>query len=71
MDVEIVNRILRLCIEEEKCSFDIAVLFDCCREVNHCSHVKYVLASMRNYMDIFRISPDKKRMEFVMPVSCN
>lgn len=69
MDVEIVNRILRLCFKEEICVFDMTVLFDACRDIDRCSDVKYIRASMRNYPDIFRISQDRKRMEFVMPVS--
>jgi hypothetical protein len=71
MDIEIVNTILRLCLEEQTCLFEVSFLFDYCLEQNLCTNSKYVLASIKNYMEIFKISRDQNRIEFFMPVCIN
>lgn len=71
MDTDIVNTILRLCTEEQKCSFEISFLEDYCRKINRCWNVKYILASMKNYLEIFRINFKQNQMEFFMPVCIN
>ena len=68
MDIDIVNTILRLCIGEQRCSFELSFIDDYCRKVNQCWNRRYILASMRNYIEIFRINVEGNRMEFVMPV---
>ncbi len=68
MDIEIVNTILRLCIEQQTCLFEVPSLCDYCLEKNLCTNSKYVLASIKNYMEIFKISRDRNRIEFFMPV---
>jgi len=68
MDIEIVNTILRLCTEEQICLFELPFLCNYCLEQNLCSNSKYILASIRNYMEIFKISRDQQRIEFFMPV---
>jgi hypothetical protein len=68
MDIEIVNTILRLCIEEQICLFDLSFLLNYFHENNLCSNSKYILASIRNYIEIFKISRDQRRIEFFMPV---
>ena len=68
MDIEIVNKILRLCYEQQTCLFEVPILSDYCLEQRLCSNPKYVLASIKNYMEIFRISRDRNRIEIFMPV---
>jgi hypothetical protein len=68
MDIKIVNTILRLCAEQQTCLFEVPVLCDYCLEQNLCTNSKYVLASIKNYMEIFKISRDRTRIEFFMPV---
>ncbi len=68
MDIEIVNTILRLCTEKQICLFELSFLSNYCHEQNLCSNSKYILASIRNYMEIFKISRDQHRIEFFMPV---
>jgi hypothetical protein len=67
MDIEIVNTILRLCIEQQTCLFEIPSLCDYFLEQNLCTNSKYVLASIKNYLEIFKISRDQNRIEFFMP----
>ncbi|CAF1179585.1 unnamed protein product [Adineta steineri] len=67
MDIDIVNTILRLCIEQQTCLFEISFLCDYCLEHRLCSNSKYVLASIKNYLEIFKISRDQNRIEFFMP----
>jgi hypothetical protein len=67
MDIKIVNTILRLCAEQQTCLFEVPVLCDYCLEQNLCTNSKYVLASIKNYMEIFKISRDQNRIEFFMP----
>lgn len=69
MDIDIVNTILRLCQEQQTCLFEVPTLVDLCLEQRLCSHSRYILASVKNYMEIFRISRDQNRIEFFMPVS--
>ena len=69
MDIDIVNTILRLCFEQQTCLFELANLCEYCLEKRLCTNTKYVLASVKNYMEIFKISRDKNRIEFFMPVS--
>jgi hypothetical protein len=68
MDIEIVNTILRLCSEQQTCLFEVSVLCDYCLEQGLCTNSKYVLASIKNYMEIFKISRDQNRIEFFLPV---
>lgn len=65
MDIEIVNAILRLCTEKQTCLFDILSLSNYCLE--H-TNPKFIVASIKNYPEIFKISRDKNRIEFFMPV---
>ncbi|CAF3599964.1 unnamed protein product [Rotaria sordida] len=67
MDIDIVNAILRLCTEKQTCLFEVPFLCNYCLEQNLCTNPKYVLASIKNYMEIFKISRDKNRIEFIMP----
>ncbi|CAF4424865.1 unnamed protein product [Rotaria sp. Silwood2] len=67
MDIDIVNAILRLCTEKQICLFEVPFLCNYCLEQHLCTNPKYVLASIKNYMEIFKISRDKNRIEFVMP----
>ncbi|CAF4719725.1 unnamed protein product [Rotaria socialis] len=67
MDIELVNTILRLCNEKQTCLFEVPFLCNYCLEQHLCSNPKYVLASIKNYMEIFKISRDKNRIEFFMP----
>lgn len=69
MDIDIVNTILRLCHEQQTCLFEVPTLVDLCSDQRLCSNSKYILASVRNYSEIFRISRDQNRIEFCMPVS--
>lgn len=69
MDIDIVNTILRLCHEQQTCLFEVPTLVELCLEQRLCSNSKYVLASIKNYMEIFRISRDRNRIELFMPVS--
>ncbi|CAF0732105.1 unnamed protein product [Adineta ricciae] len=75
MDIHIVNTILRLCSEQQTCLFEVTYLCDYCLEQRICTNSKHVLASIRNYMEIFKISHDRNRIEFYMPFeicrSCN
>ena len=64
MDIEIVNTILRLCFEQQTCLFEVPILCDYCLEQHLCTNAKHVLASIRNYMEIFKISRDRNRIEF-------
>jgi hypothetical protein len=68
MDIDIVNTILRLCFEKQACLFEVPILSDYCLEQHLCTNSKHVLASIRNYMEIFKISRDRNRIEFYMPV---
>ncbi len=68
MDIDIVNTILRLCFEKQTCLFEVPILCDYCLEQRLCTNSKYVLASIKNYMEIFKISRDRNRIEFFMPV---
>jgi hypothetical protein len=68
MDINIVNTILRLCYEQQTCLFEVPILSDYCLEQRLCTNPKYVLASIKNYMEIFKISRDRTRIEFFMPV---
>jgi hypothetical protein len=68
MDIDIVNAILRLCVEEQTCLFEVPLLCDYCLEKRLCTNVKHVLASIRNFMEIFKISRDRNRIELFMPV---
>ncbi len=68
MDINIVNTILRLCYTQQTCLFEVPFLSDYCLEQRLCTNPKYVLASIRNYMEIFKISRDRTRIEFFMPV---
>ena len=69
MDIDIVNTILRLCHEQQTCLFEVPTLFKLCLAKPLFSNSKYVLASIKNYMEIFRISRDRNRIELFMPVS--
>jgi hypothetical protein len=68
MDIEIVNAILQLCTDLQTCLFEVPFLCDYCLEQKLCTNSKYVLASIKNYMEIFKISRDQNRIEFYMPV---
>jgi hypothetical protein len=68
MDINIVNTILRLCNEQQTCLFEVSFLTDYCLEKGLCMNSKYVLASIKNYMEIFKISRDQHRIELFMPV---
>ena len=68
MDIHIVNTILRLCSEQQTCLFEVTYLCDYCLEQRICTNSKLVLPSIRNYMEIFKISRDRNRIEFYMPV---
>jgi hypothetical protein len=68
MDTNIVNTILRLCFEQQTCLFEVPILCDYCLEKHLCTNSKHVLASIKNYMEIFKISRDRNRIEFFMPV---
>jgi hypothetical protein len=68
MDINIVNTILRLCFEQQTCLFEVPFLCDYCLEQRLCTNSKYVLASINNYLEIFKISRDRNRIEFFMPV---
>jgi hypothetical protein len=68
MDINIVNTILRLCHTQQTCLFEVPSLSDYCLEQRLCTNSKFVLASIRNYMEIFKISRDRTRIEFFMPV---
>ncbi|CAF1004064.1 unnamed protein product [Adineta steineri] len=67
MDINIVNTILRLCFEQQTCLFEVPILSDYCLEQHLCTNSKHVLASVKNYMEIFKISRDRNRIEFFMP----
>ncbi|UJR26717.1 hypothetical protein I4U23_008032 [Adineta vaga] len=67
MDIDIVNTILRLCYEQQTCLFEVSLLCDYCLKQHICTNSKHVLASIRNYMEIFKISRDRNRIEFFMP----
>ncbi|CAF3811897.1 unnamed protein product [Rotaria sp. Silwood1] len=67
MDIDIVNTILRLCTEKQTCLFEVPFLCNYCLEQHLCMNSKYILASIKNYMEIFKISRDKNRIEFYMP----
>ncbi|CAF3434900.1 unnamed protein product [Rotaria sp. Silwood1] len=67
MDIDIVNAILRLCFEQQTCLFEVPSLCDYCLEHRLCTNSKHVLASIRNYTEIFKISRDQNRIEFFMP----
>ncbi|CAF2125611.1 unnamed protein product [Rotaria magnacalcarata] len=67
MDIEIVNTVLKLCNEKQTCLFEVSFLCNYCLEQHLCSNPKYVVASIKNYMEIFKISRDKNRIEFFMP----
>jgi hypothetical protein len=69
MDIDIVNTILRLCFEQQTCLFEVPILCDYCLDQRLCTNPKFVLASIKNYMEIFKISRDRNRIEFFMPVS--
>ena len=69
MDIDIVNTILRLCHEQQTCLFEVPTLVELCLAQRSSSNSKYVLASIKNYMEIFRISRDRNRIELFMPVS--
>ena len=71
MDVEIVNRVLRLCVEQQTCLFQVSILCNDCLEQHLCTSSKHVLPSIRNYLELFRISPDQSGIEFLMPVRTN
>ena len=68
MDIDIVNTILRLCFEQKTCLFELSILFNYCRKQHLCTDPKHILASVRNYEEIFKISRDRNRIEFHMPV---
>ena len=68
MDIHIVNTILRLCSEQQTCLFEVTYLCDYCLEQRICTNSKHVLPSIRNYTEIFKISRDRNRIEFYMPV---
>ncbi|CAF2431942.1 unnamed protein product [Rotaria sp. Silwood2] len=67
MDIDIVNAILRLCFEQQTCLFEVPILCDYCLEHCLCTNSKHVLASIKNYMEIFKISRERNRIEFFMP----
>ncbi|UJR22381.1 hypothetical protein I4U23_025443 [Adineta vaga] len=67
MDIDIVNTILRLCIEQQTCLFEVSFLYNYCFERQLCKNSKYIIASIKNYMEIFQISRDQNRIEFFMP----
>ncbi|CAF1016189.1 unnamed protein product [Rotaria sordida] len=67
MDIDIVNAVLRLCYEQQTCLFEVPILCDYCLEQRLCTNSKHVLASIKNYMEIFKISRDRNRIEFFMP----
>ena len=69
MDIDIVNSILRQCFEQQTCLFEVSPLCTYCLERRLCTDAKHVLASVRNYIEIFKISRDRNRIEFFMPVS--
>ena len=69
MDVEIVNDILSICVEQQTCLFEVTKIDEYRRERNANSNPKYVIASVKNYTNIFKLSRDQTRIEFVMPVS--
>ena len=68
MDIDIVNAILRLCVEQQTRLFEVPVLCEYCLKKCLCTHSKYVLASVTNYPEIFKISRDRNRIELSMPV---
>ena len=68
MDTIIVNRILCLCSQQETCSFELSYLNEYFRNENICSNAKYILASIKNYLEIFRINREQNRIELSMPV---
>lgn len=68
MDIDIVNTILRLCHERQTCLFEVPMLSEVCLEQRLCTNPKHVLASIKNYMEIFKISRDRNRIELFMPV---
>ena len=68
MDIDIVTAILRLCVDRNTCLFEIPLLCTYCFEQQLCSNAKYVLASIKNYLEIFKINRDQTRIEFFMPV---
>ena len=68
MDINIINTILRLCVEQQTCLFEVPILSDYCLEKRICTHAKHVLASINNYTNIFKISRDRNRIELFMPV---
>ena len=68
MDVDIVNAILRLCVEQQTRLFEVPVLGEYCLKKCLCTHSKHVLASVTNYPEIFKISRDRNRIELSMPV---
>lgn len=68
MDIDIVNTILRLCVEQQTRLFEVPALCEYCLEKRLCTHSKYVLASVTNYPEIFKISRDRNRIELFMPV---
>ncbi|CAF4503322.1 unnamed protein product [Rotaria socialis] len=68
MDIEIVNAVLKLCYEQQTCLFEVPILCDYCLEQRLCTNSKHVLPSIKNYMEIFKISRDRNRIEFYMPV---
>ncbi|CAF1605170.1 unnamed protein product [Rotaria magnacalcarata] len=67
MDIDIVNAVLKLCYEQQTCLFEVPILCDYCLEQRLCTNSKHVLASIKNYMEIFKISRDRNRIEFHMP----
>ena len=68
MDIDIVNAILRLCIDRTTCSFETPLLYAYCLEQKLCNNARYVLASIKNYLEIFKLSGDQSRVELFMPV---
>ena len=69
MDIDIVNAVLRLCIEQQTCLFEVSFLYNYCAERELCKNPKHILASIRNYTEIFKISLDQDRIELFLTVS--
>lgn len=69
MDISIVNTILRLCVEQQTYLFEVSFLSNHCLDKGLCNNAKYVMASIKNFTEIFKISRDRNRIELFMPVS--
>ena len=68
MDINIVNTILRLCVEQQTYLFEVSFLSSYCLDKGLCTNAKHVMASIKNFTEIFKISRDQNRIELYMPV---